>query len=321
MVDLQRKLNKAIKTKVGKSIQSGVNKEFKVVHELLNLSSSEFSLIPLQIVADKGKGIASKDDQIKQLMPLLEQGGLAPKLLNLQQFSISGKKMTLEEAKALRNKIKRLKFLKVEKEKYEKRLKVLTPEELEAYATRLAAYEAKRAKTLEEYNYYITFKADPLPITKISYRVNNSTKEASMRIIKDNQPLNLIVYDIFVLKMLGFSKWLKVHAMDSKKTQAGIPPPPQLIAFGLTTLEKKRKRNSELIKEVFMKENIVVDWMHMNLAPPPRVVPSEGQVISEPELGIFFYNGNFDLVFQRENEFHLAITPLLIRIQNAIKVD
>ncbi|GKB73628.1 hypothetical protein Tco_0935040 [Tanacetum coccineum] len=35
--------------------------------------------------------------------------------------------------------------------------------------------------------------------------------------------------------------------------------------------------------------------------------------------GSCFYNGNFDLVFQREEEFHLATTAQLIRHQNAIK--
>ncbi|GKB33234.1 hypothetical protein Tco_0872635 [Tanacetum coccineum] len=139
-----------------------------------------------------------------------------------------------------------------------------------------------------------------------------------MRIIRDNLSLNLTVYDRFVLKILGFSEWLEVHALASKwvKTQAGklgIPPPPQLTTFGLTA--------SELIKEVFMKEDIVMDRMHRNLVPPLGVVPSEGLVICEPESGIFFYNINFDLVFQRENKFHLATTPQLIRIQNAIKVD
>nr|GFB94632.1 hypothetical protein [Tanacetum cinerariifolium] len=75
------------------------------------------------------------------------------------------------------------------------------------------------------------------------------------------------------------------------KTQAGklsIPPPPQLTTFGLTTLEKKRKRSFKLINKVFVKEDIVVYGMHRNLVPPSGVVPSEG---------------------------------LLIRIQNAIKVD
>ncbi|GKC60486.1 hypothetical protein Tco_1088084 [Tanacetum coccineum] len=32
----------------------------------------------------------------------------------------------------------------------------------------------------------------------------------------------------------------------------------------------------------------------------------KGMVIKEPESGVYFYNGNFDLAFQREEEFHLA---------------
>ncbi|GKA56005.1 hypothetical protein Tco_0755077 [Tanacetum coccineum] len=77
-----------------------------------------------------------------------------------------------------------------------------------------------------------------------------------MRITRDNQPLNLIVYDKFVLKMLGFSEWVEVHALASKvrsksndlllknlkanfqwvKTQVAklsIPLPPQLTVFEL----------------------------------------------------------------------------------------
>ncbi|GJV53928.1 hypothetical protein Tco_1449669 [Tanacetum coccineum] len=42
--------------------------------------------------------------------------------------------------------------------------------------------------------------------------------------------------------------------------------------------------------------------MKRNLIPPQGVVGSHGLVITEPEEGIFYYNGNFDLVFQRENE-------------------
>ncbi|GJR27507.1 hypothetical protein Tco_1103739 [Tanacetum coccineum] len=270
---------------------------------LFSTSSSEFSLTPPPKITDKGKSKATKEDSVKQLIPLMDEGGSTPKLPNLQQFSTSEVQMTIGEAKAQMEEINRLEFLKAEKEKTEKRLKVLTPEELEAQEAELAAYEAKREKMLEEFNHYITFRADPLPITKISYRVNNSTKEAYIRIIRDNQPLNLIVYDRFVLKMLGFSEWLEVHALASKvksksndlllknlkakfqwlKTQArklGIPPPPQLTTFGLTALEKKRKRSSELIKEVFVKEDIVVDGMHRNLVPPLGVVPSEGKCIN-----------------------------------------
>ncbi|GKC31189.1 hypothetical protein Tco_1038483 [Tanacetum coccineum] len=82
--------------------------------------------------------------------------------------------------------IKRLEFLKAEKEKSEKKLKVLTPKQLRAQAEELAAYEAKRVKMMEEYNHCINFRADPLHITKISCR------------------------------MLGFSEWLEIHALASK---------------------------------------------------------------------------------------------------------
>nr|GEU98968.1 retrovirus-related Pol polyprotein from transposon TNT 1-94 [Tanacetum cinerariifolium] len=75
------------------------------------------------------------------------------------------------------------------------------------------------------------------------------------------------------------------------------PPVNKLTAFGLNASKNKKKRSSKLIKEVFVKEDIVMDGMHRNLVLPSRVVPSEGLVISEPESGIFFYNGSFDLVF------------------------
>ncbi|GKC86725.1 hypothetical protein Tco_1147374 [Tanacetum coccineum] len=59
--------------------------------------------------------------------------------------------------------------------------------------------------------------------------------------------------------------------------------------------------------------------MDRNLISPQGVVASRGLVITEPELGIFYYNRNYDLVFQRENEFHLATTPQLIRLLNDIQ--
>ncbi|GKC71766.1 hypothetical protein Tco_1117649 [Tanacetum coccineum] len=58
--------------------------------------------------------------------------------------------------------------------------------------------------------------------------------------------------------------------------------------------------------------------MHKNLAPPPGIEGRRGLVIREPEARIFYYNGNFDLVFQRELEFHLATIVQLVRLQNAI---
>ncbi|GKD37492.1 hypothetical protein Tco_1257699, partial [Tanacetum coccineum] len=184
-------------------------------------------------------------------------------------------------------------------------------------------------------------RVNQLPITKISYRVNSS-KEASMRITRGNDPLNLTVYEKFRLKTLGFSEWLEVHALASKSkgksndlllqslrakfewvlTQAkklGVPPLPELSTFGISVDDRKRKRSSEILQEVFVKENIVVDGMHRNLIPPPGIKGSRGRVIREPKSGIFYYNGNFNLVFQREEEFHLATTTQLIRLHDAIQ--
>ncbi|GJT47290.1 hypothetical protein Tco_0956005 [Tanacetum coccineum] len=264
-------------------------------------------------------------------------------MLNLQQFNTFGRQMTIEEAKAQLEEIKRLAVLKAKNEKSEKKLKkVMTPAEIQAQAQRLVEYEAKRAKMLAEYNHYITYRADKIPITKINNKIDKVSKHATMIIDRNNQPLSLTVYEKFVLKKLGFGEWIKVHTLASKnkskandiflknlkakfeciKTQArklGIPPPPKLTAFGLSVAEKKRKRSSEIIKEVFIKDDIVMDEMNMNLIPPPMVKGSRGLVIREPESGIFFDNGNFDLLFQREEEFHLATTSQLIRIQSAIQ--
>ncbi|GJW40427.1 hypothetical protein Tco_0066272 [Tanacetum coccineum] len=199
----------------------------------------------------------------------------------------------------------------------------------------MAEHEAKRKKMFDEYNHQITHRADPLPITKISYRVNSS-KEATMRITRANDPLNITVHDRFRLKSLGFSEWLEARAL-------GILPLPlrELSSFGIPMEDKKRKRTSEILQQVFVKENIVVDGMKRNLAPPPGVEGRKGLVIKEPllnlgqtwmlltqallnrepEEGIFYYNGNFDLVFQRMSELHPATTTQLIRLQGSIIRD
>ncbi|GJR18508.1 hypothetical protein Tco_0967035 [Tanacetum coccineum] len=123
---------------------------------------------------------------------------------------------------------------------------------------------------MEEYNYQISFRDDPLTIIKISYVVN-SKKEATMNITRGDNPLNLIVHPNFRLKTLGFSEWLKVHALTSKKSRTsnnlllqslrakfqwvinqakrlGLPLLPELATFRLTTEDKKRKR-TEIMKE------------------------------------------------------------------------
>nr|GEV02849.1 reverse transcriptase domain-containing protein [Tanacetum cinerariifolium] len=145
-------------------------------------------------------------------------------------------------------------------------------EQIKAQNEELAAIKAKRVKMMDEYNHYINFRHNPLLITKFSYRVNNSTREAAMRIRRNNQPLNLKVYEKFILKMLRFSEWIELHALASNRqsksndkllknlkakfqwvvTQAGklgIPPPPQFRAFELLLEEKKRKLNDQKLGE------------------------------------------------------------------------
>ncbi|GJZ33143.1 hypothetical protein Tco_0578579 [Tanacetum coccineum] len=163
---------------------------------------------------------------------------------------------------------------------------------------------------IEEYNHQISFRADPLPIIKISYVVNPN-KEETMKIVRGDNPLNLIVHPNFRLKTLGFSEWMEVYALASKKTGKSND-------MLLQTEERKR---TKILKEIFVTEDIRVDGMDRNLIPPPRVVPIQSLVINEPESGIFFMNRNTNIGFQRENEFHLAPTTGLIRIQNQIKTD
>ncbi|GJS71462.1 hypothetical protein Tco_0704303 [Tanacetum coccineum] len=190
--------------------------EAKFTHSMFKTTSSEFSLSPLRDES-KGKGIATKENPLKDLIPLMDEGGSAPKMPNLNQLIIAKERSA----------------------------------QIQAQAQRLAEYEAKRAKMLEEYSHYINHRVDQLPITKISYKINNSTKEAYMRITRNNDPLNL--------------------TLNTQAEKLDVPPPPQLTAAGLSVAEKKRKRTSKIIKEVFVSENIVVDGMHRNLVPPLRV--------------------------------------------------
>ncbi|GJX90780.1 hypothetical protein Tco_0344106 [Tanacetum coccineum] len=139
--------------------------------------------------------------------------------------------MALDEANAHMQEMQRLEFLKEEKEKTEKKLKVLTP--------------AQRVKS----------KAN----------------------------------DLLLKNLKAKFQWLKTQA-----EKLGIPTPPQLTAAGVSSAEKKRKRTSKIIKEVFMSEYIVVDGKYRNLVPPLRVRGSIGLVISEPKSEIFLLQWNFD---------------------------
>nr|GEW88379.1 hypothetical protein [Tanacetum cinerariifolium] len=163
--------------------------------------------------------------------------------------------------------MKRLADLKAKKDKSEQSLKnIMNPATTKAQAQKIVEYEAKKAKMLDEYYHQMTHRADQLPVLKIGYRVNSS-KEASMRNTRGNDPLNLTMCERFRLKILDFSKWLEVHALASKTksksndlllqslrakfqwvlTQANklsVPPLTELSAFGILVDDKKKRRTS-----------------------------------------------------------------------------
>nr|GEY11428.1 hypothetical protein [Tanacetum cinerariifolium] len=112
------------------------------------------------------------------------------------------RQMTVKEVKAQIKERKRLELLKAEKEESEKQLlKMINPTTVRAQTLKLAEYEAKRLKMIREYNDCITKRLYPLLITKINYTISKQTKEATMRITRDNDLITLSVYERFGLKM------------------------------------------------------------------------------------------------------------------------
>nr|GEW85662.1 hypothetical protein [Tanacetum cinerariifolium] len=83
------------------------------------------------------------------------------------------------------------------------------------------------------------------------------------------------------------AKRQKIAKFEWVLTQAkalGIPSPPELSTFRLSVLavDKKRKRSSEILEEVFVKENVVVDGMHRNLVPPTGLKGDKGLSSGNP---------------------------------------
>ncbi|GJW58239.1 retrovirus-related pol polyprotein from transposon TNT 1-94 [Tanacetum coccineum] len=191
----------------------------------------------------KGKGIAI-EEPMKELIPYIEGGGSDLKKLNIKPFVTTEGKLSQEEYMAQIKEMKILANLKAAKEKSEKSLrKIMNPTTIKAQILNLAAYEEKRQKMLDEYNNCIYDRVNPLPITKIHYKVNSS-QDATMKITIDHDPLNV------------------------KAKKLGTPPLPELAHFLKPIIDKKRKR-SKVLTEVFVKENITVDGMKRNLIPPP----------------------------------------------------
>ncbi|GKA56847.1 hypothetical protein Tco_0755919 [Tanacetum coccineum] len=232
----------------------------------------------------KGKEVAIIEEQVNKLVSYQEEGGSNPKMPKITSFTTSVGPLSQEEFNAQIKEMKRLADLKAKKEKSEQEIrKMFNQATLKAQAQKWTEHEAKKVKMMEEYNHLISFKADKLPIIKISYVVNPN-KEATMKITKGDNPLNLIVHPKFRIKTMGFIEWLEAIKL-------GLPPPPALATFRMTAEDKKRKR-TKILEQVFVKENVVVDGMHRNLIPPLEIEGKKGLVIREPKSWIFYYNGN-----------------------------
>nr|GEW73355.1 hypothetical protein [Tanacetum cinerariifolium] len=89
----------------------------------------------------------------------------------------------------------------------------------------------------------------------------------------------------------------------------------------LADLKAEKEKSEKSLQKIMNPATIRAQAQKMaeNLIPPPCIKGSRGRVIREPKSRIFYYNGNFDLVFQREEEFHLATTVELIRLHGAIQ--
>nr|GEW15736.1 RNA-directed DNA polymerase, eukaryota, reverse transcriptase zinc-binding domain protein [Tanacetum cinerariifolium] len=315
-----------------------LSKRFKIMPPILDIPNPIplNTFVPEHLLKLKENKSLFKNSPISYLEPLPQiSHQLLSENQHLPEFPPKAKKLPLYKNKGMSlfdqeegefnnqiKEIKRLSDLKAKKEKSKQELrKMFNQATLKAQVQKWTEHEEKKVKMMEEYNHMISFRADQLPITKISY-VFNPNKEGTMKITRGDNTLNLIVHPNFKLRTLGFSEWLEVQALASKKTRKsndmllqslrakfqwvinqamklGLLPPPTLATFRMTDEDKKRKR-TEFLKEVFLTENITVDRMHMNLIPPPRVVPIEDLVINEPESRIFFMNGNTDIAFQRD---------------------
>nr|GEX60033.1 hypothetical protein [Tanacetum cinerariifolium] len=157
----------------------------------------------------------------------------------------------------------------------------------------------------KQVNELVTYQEEGGFIPKMPKTKSFTIVEATMKITRGGNPLNLVVHPNSRIKTLGFSECLDVHALASKKSgksnnmllqslrakfqwvidqakKLRLPQPPALATLGLTTEDHKRKR-TKIIKEVFVTENITVDGMHRNLIFPSGVVPIDDLVITKPE--------------------------------------
>ncbi|GJU63058.1 hypothetical protein Tco_1244893 [Tanacetum coccineum] len=216
-------------SQLNKKVVKQLNRQFNISHVA---QSNRFVTFQKEL----SKVIKSEVAKKVQVVGLkgVQEGGSNPKALT--PFSTPEGPLSQEEFDKQIKELKRISDLKAGKEKSKQELrKLLNPATLKAQAQKWTDHEAKKAKMMEEYNHQISFRADKLSITKISYVVN-SRKRGNY---EDHQRA-------------------KFQWVINQAKRLGLPPPPELATFGLTAKEKKMKR-AEFIKEMFMTEDVRCD--------------------------------------------------------------
>ncbi|GJX01759.1 hypothetical protein Tco_0185672 [Tanacetum coccineum] len=193
----------------------------------------------------------------------------------------------------------------------------------------------------DEYNHCINFRDDPLPITNFSYKIAKSSKIATMRITRNNLPLNLKISEKFVLKMIGLTEWLELHSLASKRQTAlndqllknlrakfqwmattavrlGISPLPQLTYFELPLVEKRGREELKLSMSSSTDSYLMIYWTEIdsenlynynNL--PKGEITHRFQSSGSPETGLEHSSMSYDLDPDRKTLKILKHVPIV----------
>ncbi|GJZ29306.1 hypothetical protein Tco_0573953 [Tanacetum coccineum] len=123
-------VNVADSTDSGDLDTQPLSKKFKISPSISNIIKPTplSSILPEHPIRDPSKGNEIvKDDSMLEITSLLEEGGSTQKTIDLKEFSLQGKKLTIEEATEQMKEIQRLANLKKAEEEVENAKKVGVP--------------------------------------------------------------------------------------------------------------------------------------------------------------------------------------------------
>nr|GEV29916.1 ribonuclease H-like domain-containing protein [Tanacetum cinerariifolium] len=193
----------------------------------------------------------------------------------LKSFNTLGETLSEEELKAQLLEMKRLADLKAEKDKSEDKLKkIFNPATLDSQAQKWKEHEAKKAKSIKELNHLISLRADPLQITKISYIVNKN-KEPTIRIIRDNDPLNIVVLQNFRLRSSILSREVLPDVRSAYATISSEES--HRVASSSVSGSSQRSQASAFVSNVPNKNNVQRNNWSFNVGPRPNNVNNDRQ--------------------------------------------